>query len=100
MSDGAKTAFASGEDKGAQLIALTELAASGNRKVKNAFREAGKRLGFAVASVLTLTNPQAVILAGIVGRQSDYFAGVVDTLAEICTATGEDFPLACQRRDQ
>ena len=61
--------------------------------VKDAFREAGGRLGHAVASVLTLANPQAVILAGIVGRQPDYFEGVVgQTGFRSCTATGRTFP--------
>ena len=80
------------DDKGARLIALSELADQGDQKIKETFREAGRRLGFAVSSVLTISNPQAVILAGIVGRQPDYFGGVLDTLRDL-HCDRDEFPL-------
>lgn len=45
-----------------------------------AFREAGRRLGFGIDAVISLFDPKTVILAGEVGRQPEYFAGIIETL--------------------
>ena len=81
-----------GKDEGSKLMALRDRASAGDRRVKSAFYQAGRSLGFAVYSVLSIANPQAIILAGIVGRQPDYFAGVVETLREL-RGDSEEFPL-------
>lgn len=91
-SPGLPVAAGTGGDLGRRLVALCGLADAGDRRVKHAFREAGQQLGIAVAGVLSLINPEAVILAGIVGRQPDYLAGILDTLREL-RGDGEPFPL-------
>ncbi len=53
---------------------------AGDEVISKAFREAGRRLGTGIDSVIALFAPKTLILAGEVGRQADYFAGVMETL--------------------
>ena len=52
----------------------------GDRNAKAAYREAGKRLAFAVQMVDTLIAPGRIVLAGETGRQQDYREGVLQGL--------------------
>ncbi len=47
-----------------------------------AFRRAGRLLGRGVDAVFALFNPERVILSGEVGRQADYFEGILEVLEE------------------
>ncbi|MGD9671605.1 MAG: ROK family protein [Hyphomicrobiaceae bacterium] len=53
---------------------------SKNPAATEAFREAGRRLGSGIDAVIALFNPHTVILSGEIGRQSDYFAGLIEGL--------------------
>lgn len=71
---------------GTQSQLLTDAVAAadgGDKKVSDAFRDAGRCLGTGLDAVLALFDPDTIILTGEVGRQSDYFAGAVETL-EVC----------------
>lgn len=72
-----------GQVEGPRLAALVERAKAGDEQVKSAFRDAGRNLGVAVSSIFAIAGPQAVILAGIVGRQPDYIEGIRETLRDL-----------------
>ena len=65
-----------------RLNETVSAANSGNQKYKDAFKRAGRRLGIGIDAVHTLMKPDKFILSGEVGRQRDFFAGVVDALNE------------------
>ena len=65
-----------------RLNETVSAANSGNRKYKDAFKRAGRRLGIGLDAVHTLMKPDKFILSGEVGRQRDFFAGVVEALNE------------------
>jgi predicted NBD/HSP70 family sugar kinase len=48
--------------------------------IREEFREAGRLLGVGVDAVIALFNPKTIILSGEVGRQADYFEGLLETL--------------------
>ncbi len=62
-----------------------ELAQSGDEPAKKAFRNAGRMMGYGVDAVAALLGPRRIILAGETGRQPDYFAGIMETIAECRT---------------
>ena len=56
---------------------------SGNEDYKDAFKRAGRRLGIGIDAVHALMKPDKFILSGEVGRQRDFFTGVMDALNEL-----------------
>ena len=70
------------EAQARRLNETVSAANSGNREYKDAFKRAGRRLGIGIDAVHTLMRPDKFILSGEVGRQHDFFAGVVDALNE------------------
>lgn len=73
--------------KNIPLVAQSQLlneavqsADTGDAATSKAFREAGRRLGTGIDAVIALFTPKTIILAGEVGRQADYLAGVMETL--------------------
>ena len=56
---------------------------SGNQDYKDAFNRAGRRLGIGIDAVHALMKPDKFILSGEVGRQRDFFTGVMDVLNEL-----------------
>lgn len=70
-----------------RLNEIVSTANSGNQKYKDAFKRAGRRLGIGLDAVHTLMKPDKFILSGEVGRQRDFFAGVVDALNEFGLAS-------------
>lgn len=70
------------EAQARRLNETVSAANSGNREYKDAFKRAGRRLGIGIDAVHTLMRPDKFILSGEVGRQHDFFAGVVDALTE------------------
>ena len=65
-----------------RLNETVSAANSGNQEYKDAFKRAGRRLGIGIDAVHALMKPDKFILSGEVGRQRDFFAGVVDALNE------------------
>jgi glucokinase len=52
---------------------LAEKARRGDRKAQEAFQRAGRLLGFAVANLISILDPQAVVLSGGLTAASDLF---------------------------
>ena len=66
-------------------------AEAGDAATREAFHTAGRRLGIGVDAAIALFNPKTIILSGEVGRQPDYFAGLLDTLEEAGRANANAF---------
>jgi len=62
-----------------------QLADAGNTVAAQAFFNAGVRLAFGLDLVHALLDPDQIVLAGAVGRQRDYVAGVRHGLAQYRT---------------
>lgn len=70
--------------KKVDAISVAIVAASeGNATAKTALYEAGELLGDGIDAVVSILNPNKIILAGEVGRQDDYFAGLVSRLKQL-----------------
>ena len=55
-------------------------AEAGDDATRKEFHAAGRRLGIGVDAVIALFNPKTIILSGEVGRQPDYFEGLLEAL--------------------
>ena len=84
------------EDPGARLAQFGALAESGNPVIKKAFHDAGRQLGHALDSILTILNPELILTAGVTGRQADYVAGALETLCEL-RGSAESLPVRVSR---
>lgn len=70
-------------EPGDRLQALSDLRGDEFEVVAQAFRQAGRQMGYAVDSFFQVFHPELVLLAGAAGRQPDYLAGVHETLASL-----------------
>ncbi len=70
-------------DPGVRLAAIAALRGPEAKLVSHAFLQAGSAMAFAVDSVMSVLNPDLVLLAGAAGRQPDYLKGVQDKLASL-----------------
>lgn len=75
--------IADGADPGLRLNALAALRGPEAETVTHVFKEAGRSMGHAVDSILSMLNPDLVLLAGAAGRQPDYLDGVRETLTRL-----------------
>lgn len=63
--------------RASSLEALASAARSGDRKARNTFERAGRALGLAVANLISLFDPEVVILTGGVAQAADLFLPVL-----------------------
>lgn len=75
-------------DPGERLRRLAGLTGAEHGSVRRAFREAGAKTGHAVDALLSILDPELVLLAGVTGRQPDYLDGIRQTLARLRGARG------------
>ncbi len=75
-------------EPGDRLQALAKLRGPEHTAIGDAFRSAGRHMGYAVDSFLEILDPELVLLAGSAGRHPEYLAGVRETLASL--RPGED----------
>jgi len=70
-------------DPGVRLAAIAALRGPEAKLVSHAFLQAGSAMAYAVDSIMSVLNPDLVLLAGAAGRQPDYLKGVQDKLASL-----------------
>lgn len=76
-------------DPGESLRVLAELSGPRDGPVRMAFREAGRKMGYAIDAALSILDPELVLLAGSAGRQKDYLEGIRQTLVGLRGLDGE-----------
>lgn len=70
-------------DPGTRLSAIAAVRGPEARLVAHAFKKAGTCLAHAIDSIMSVLNPELVLLAGAAGRQPDYLEGARATLARL-----------------
>lgn len=70
-------------EPGTRLSAIAALRGPEAKLVAHAFEQAGRSMAYAVDSIMSVLNPDLVLLAGAAGRQPDYLEGVRQTLMEL-----------------
>ncbi|MGI9384630.1 MAG: ROK family transcriptional regulator [Methyloligellaceae bacterium] len=75
-------------DPGEHLRVLAELSGPGHWAVQEAFREAGRKMAYAIDTAIAILDPELVLLAGLAGRQEDYLAGLRETLGQLRWSEG------------
>ena len=81
---------AADDDPGERLRALAELSGPEHWAVQEAFRDAGRKMAYAIDAAIAILDPELVLLAGSAGRQADYLAGLRETLNQL--RASEDGP--------
>ena len=76
-------------EPGDRLQALTNLPGPWSSEIRKVFKNAGRKMGFSIDQILSIIDPELVLLAGAAGRQADYIDGVRETLGNI--RAGNDF---------
>lgn len=82
--------FAPSERVATRLAKAIEAANAGDPSVRTHFRDAGTQLSYGVDAILSLFDPESVIVAGEVGRQADYYQGLVDGLEKVGRPNARD----------
>lgn len=77
-------------EPGTRLSAIAALRGPEARLVAHAFKQAGRSMAFAVDSIMSVLNPELVLLAGAASRQPDYLEGVREALTELRGADDAD----------
>ncbi|MEM7426470.1 MAG: ROK family transcriptional regulator [Pseudomonadota bacterium] len=80
------------EERGARLRTLARYAGEDHPEISDAFRNAGRRMGYAVDHLFALFYPELVLLAGETSRNPHFLGGVLETLAEL-RPSEEDWPV-------
>ena len=62
---------------------IIQRASDGEQRARRAFERAGQKLAYGIDAALALLAPDEVILAGEIGRQRDFVAGVRAGLSKI-----------------
>ncbi len=70
-------------DPGRRLAAIAALRGPEAKLVSQAFKQAGGAMALAVDTIMSVLNPDLVLLAGAAGRQPDYLKGVQEKLARL-----------------
>lgn len=66
-----------------RLRILADESGSINPEVNAAFKEAGQRMGYAVDALLSILDPEQILLSGATQRQQYYIKGIYETLANL-----------------
>jgi len=69
--------------QGAHIRAFSKCHGEKHIEINKAFRQAGQNMGYAVDAVLSILDPELVLLAGASSRQPEFIAGIQSTLARI-----------------
>lgn len=70
-------------EPGDRLQSLADLDSLEFGEIGEAFRNAGRQMGYAVDQIFSLIDPELLLLAGAAGRHSKYIAGIHETLAQL-----------------
>ena len=84
------------EKPGNRLSWLVEHNGQGNPEIGNAFRKAGRKMGYAVDALLSILDPELILLTGRTHRQPDFIEGIRETLADIRPGS-KDWPVKVSR---
>ncbi len=79
---------------GTTSAALADKARRGDRKAKEAFQRVGRQLGAALANLISLFDPEAIVLTGGVASASDLF---LEEATKVARALGQ--PLSAPKVD-
>ncbi len=78
------------DDISERLTEAIDAADEGDSASRAAFREAGANIALGIDAILALMKPNRVIVAGEVGRQDDFYNGLMDYLLEHNPAMSEN----------
>ncbi|HHK74330.1 MAG TPA: ROK family protein [Rhizobiales bacterium] len=81
---------------GDRLSLLVEHDGQGYSEISDAFRKAGLKMGYAVDALLSILDPELILLAGRTHRQPDFIEGIRETLAKIRPGS-KDWPVKVSR---
>ena len=79
-----------------RLRALATLNGPENSEIRNAFLEAGRDMGHAVDAVLSMLDPEQILLTGVTHRHPQFIQGIQDTLREV-RPKQKDWPVVVSR---
>jgi len=85
-----------GKEPGDRLHALAEYSGPMNQEISATFKEAGRNMGHAVDTMLSMLDPELILLTGATHRQPDFIEGIKETLAKIRPGKG-DWPVTVSR---
>ncbi len=79
-----------------RLRALAEHTGKHHLEISAAFMQAGRNMGYAVDALLSMLDPEQILLTGVTQRHPDYLKGIQASLADIRPAQ-KDLPLIVSR---
>ena len=79
-----------------RLRLLSEYTGTHAQEVNAIFMQAGKKMGYAVDAIISILDPEQIVLTGATQRQQHYIKGINETLAKI-RANQENWPVKVSR---
>jgi predicted NBD/HSP70 family sugar kinase len=84
------------QEPGDRLSALAQHNGPHTQEISAAFRKAGRKMGYAVDALLSILDPEQVLLTGATHRQPDFIQGIRETLGDIRPGA-QDWPVKVSR---
>ncbi len=81
---------------GDRLRALSENSNLSNPEINQAFMQAGRNMGYAVDALLSMLDPEQILLTGATHRQEKYIEGIRETLTTLRPGQS-DWPVKVSR---
>jgi len=70
-------------EQGERLRNLAQNHDTNTSRVNTVFRKAGENMGYAVDAILSILDPEMILLTGVTHRQPEFINGIRNTLAKI-----------------
>lgn len=83
-------------EPGDRLNALAQHDGPHSQEISAAFKQAGRKMGYAVDALLSILDPEQVLLTGTTHRQPDFITGIRETLGDIRPGA-QDWPVKVSR---
>ena len=90
----------SSKEPGDRLRALAENSNQADPQICETFFKAGQKMGYAIDAILSMLDPEQILLTGATHRQPDYIEGIRKTLSQIRPNTSDepvDWPVKVSR---